>query len=226
MTTPGYRTTLDNGEAPSYLKSGTTYYSYDGHYFYTNYATMLSDYRNNTRDNSVNPDDPYYNYYQYLPMRSTTSYSSSTLNSMINSKVSSSSKMYNIGSAIVTNQDTYGVNGLLIAGIAANESGWGTSNICQSKNNLFGLNAVDSSPGTSAYTFASVSACIQDFANGWMSRGYLDPEDWRYFGGFLGNKGSGLNVKYASDPYWEKRRPTWPIHWTSLRAARITTSIL
>ena len=121
---------------------------------------MLSDYRNNTRDNSVNPDDPYYNYYQYLPMRSTTSYSSSTLNSMINSKVSSSSKMYNIGSAIVTNQDTYGVNGLLIAGIAANESAWGTSNICQSKNNLFGLNAVDSSPGTSAYTFASVSACI------------------------------------------------------------------
>lgn len=205
MTTPGYRTTLDNGEAPSYLKSGTTYYSYDGHYFYTNYATMLSDYRNNTRDNSVNPDDPYYNYYQYLPMRSTTSYSSSTLNSMINSKVSSSSKMYNIGSAIVTNQDTYGVNGLLIAGIAANESAWGTSSICQSKNNLFGLNAVDSSPGTSADTFASVAACIQDFANGYMSRGYLDPEDWRYFGGFLGNKGSGLNVKYASDPYWGEK---------------------
>lgn len=205
MTTPGYRTTLDNGEAPSYLKSGTTYYSYDGHYFYTNYATMLSDYRNNTRDNSVNPDDPYYSYYQYLPMRSTTSYSSSTLNSMINSKVSSSSKMYNIGSTIVTNQDTYGVNGLLMAGIAANESAWGTSNICQSKNNLFGLNAVDSSPGTSADTFASVAACIQDFANGYMSRGYLDPEDWRYFGGFLGNKGSGLNVKYASDPYWGEK---------------------
>ena len=38
-----------------------------------------------------------------------------------------------------------------------------------------------------------------------MSRGYLDPEDWRYFGGFLGNKGSGLNVKYASDPYWGEK---------------------
>ncbi len=205
MTTPGYRTTLDNGEAPSYLKSGTTYYSYDGHYFYTNYATMLGDYQSGTRANSVNPKSPYYNYYQYLPMRSTTSYSSSTLNSMINSKVSSSSKMYNIGSTIITNQNTYGVNGLLMAGIAANESGWGSSSICQSKNNLFGLNAVDSSPGTSAYTFASVSACIQDFANGWMSRGYLDPRDWRYEGGFLGNKGSGINVSYASDPYWGEK---------------------
>lgn len=33
MTTPGYRSRLDNGEAPSYLTSGQKYYSYDGHYF-------------------------------------------------------------------------------------------------------------------------------------------------------------------------------------------------
>ena len=43
MTTPGHATTLDNGNAPSYLSSGTTYYSYDGHYFYTDYAVMLDD---------------------------------------------------------------------------------------------------------------------------------------------------------------------------------------
>lgn len=205
MTTPGYRTTLDNGAAPSYLKTGVKYYSYDGHYFYTDYATMLSDYQSNTRKNSVNPQDPYYNYYQYLPMRTSTSYSSSTFNSMINSKTSSSSKMYNTGSSFVTNQNTYGVNALLMSGIAANESAWGTSWIATNKNNLFGLNAVDSSPGTSASTFASVAVCIKDFANGWMSRGYINPKDWRYFGGFLGNKASGLNVKYASDPFWGEK---------------------
>ena len=33
-------------------------------------------------------------------------------------------------------------------------------------------------------------------------RGYLNINDYRYFGGQLGNKGSGINVKYAGDPYW------------------------
>ncbi len=33
-------------------------------------------------------------------------------------------------------------------------------------------------------------------------RGYLDINDARFFGSHLGNKGSGFNVKYASDPYW------------------------
>lgn len=207
ITTPGWATTLDNGAAPSYLKSGTTYYGYDGHYFYTNYATMLSDYQNNSRSKSVNPKNPYYNYYQYLPLRSKTNYSASALKSIINSQsqVTSSSKMYNLGSALVTQQNTYGVNALLMAGVAANESAWGTSNISQSKNNLFGLNAVDSSPGTSASTYANVEECVRQFAEYYMSRQYLNPSNWKYNGGFLGNKASGINVKYASDPYWGEK---------------------
>ena len=205
MATPGYRTRLDNGPAPSYLSAGTKYYSYDGHYFYTDYAVMLSDYQNNTRANSVNPSDPYYNYYQYLPLRSATSYSADTLSAMINSKAGAGSLMANKGSAFIDSQNTYGVNALLMTGVAANESAWGTSSIALNKNNLFGLNAIDSSPGTSANTFASAEACINDFANGWMSRGYLYPKDGRYNGGFLGNKASGINVKYASDPYWGEK---------------------
>ena len=205
MATPGYRTKLDNGPAPSYLSAGTKYYSYDGHYFYTDYAVMLSDYQNNTRANSVNPSDPYYNYYQYLPLRSATSYSADTLSAMINSKAGAGSLMANKGSAFIDSQNTYGVNALLMTGVAANESAWGKSSIALSKNNLFGLNAIDSSPGTSANTFASAEACINDFANGWMSRGYLYPKDSRYNGGFLGNKASGINVKYASDPYWGEK---------------------
>lgn len=205
MATPGYRTKLDNGPAPSYLSAGTKYYSYDGHYFYTDYAVMLSDYQNNTRANSVNPSDPYYNYYQYLPLRSATSYSADTLSAMINSKAGAGSLMANKGSAFIDSQNTYGVNALLMTGVAANESAWGKSSIALSKNNLFGLNAIDSSPGTSANTFASAEACINDFANGWMSRGYLYPKDGRYNGGFLGNKASGINVKYASDPYWGEK---------------------
>ena len=205
MTTPGHATTLDNGNAPSYLSSGTTYYSYDGHYFYTDYAVMLDDYRSETRSHSVNPDSPYYNYFQYLPLRSETSYSAADLNGMINPRAGSSSKMYNVGDFLISGQNTSGVNAMIMACIGANESGWGKSSIAMEKNNLFGLNAVDTSPGTSASTYASPQECIRQYADGWMSRGYLFPNDWRYKGGFLGNKGSGINVSYASDPYWGER---------------------
>lgn len=205
MKTPGYRTTLDNGAAPSYLKSGVKYYSYDGHYFYESYATMIADYQSGVRSNSVNPNNPYYNYYQYLPLRSATSYSASALNSMISSNAKSGSKMLSTGSTFVSSQNTYGVNALLMVSVAANESSWGSSSIAKNKNNLFGLNAVDSSPGTSANKYGSVTYCIQDFASGWMSKQYLNPENWKYSGGFLGNKGSGLNVRYASDPYWGEK---------------------
>lgn len=53
------------GFNPGYLQEGVTYYSYDGHYFYTSYASMVSDYKQGVYTNSVNNNSPYYNYYQY-----------------------------------------------------------------------------------------------------------------------------------------------------------------
>lgn len=205
MTTPGYATSLNNGPAPSYLEPGTVYYSYDGHYFYTHYGVMVQDYRADQRINSVNPQEAYYNYFQYLPMRSKSAYTAEELNKALDTIVKPDSKMKSIGEALVKNQNTYGVQGLLMAGIAANESNWGKSSISQKKNNLFGLNATDAAPGENASQYSSVEACIKDFAKGWISEGYLYPEDYRYHGGFLGNKASGLNVKYASDPYWGEK---------------------
>ena len=207
-----YASSLNNGPAPSYLSAGTKYYSYDGHYFYKDYQTMLNDYQNGSRGNSVNSGSPFYNYYQYLPLRSQTAYSADSLNSIINGKVSSSSKLKGTGSSFVKYQDTYGVNALLSLSVAANESGWGTSSISQKKNNLFGLNAVDSSPGTSANTYASADECIRQFMGNYMSAKYLNPDKWQYYGGFLGNKASGINVKYASDPYWGEKAAA--IAWT------------
>ena len=205
MTISGYGGTTNIGPQQSYMKTGTTYYSYDGHYFYTNYATMISDYQNNTRTNSINPNNPYYNYYQYLPLRGKSSYSGNELVNIINTHASKASKMYNKGTQFVNNQNTYGVNALIMTGVGALESAWGTSSISQQKNNLFGLNAVDSSPGQSANTFSSVDACIKDFAETYMSKRYLRA-GWSYYhGGFLGNKASGINVSYASDPYWGEK---------------------
>lgn len=133
MTTPGYATSLNNGPAPSYLEPGTVYYSYDGHYFYTDYGVMVQDYRADQRTNSVNPQEAYYNYFQYLPMRSKSAYTAEELNKALDTIVKPDSKMKNIGEALVKSQNTYGVQGLLMAGIAANESNWGKSSISQKK---------------------------------------------------------------------------------------------
>ena len=205
MSISGYGGTTNIGPQQSYMKTGTTYYSYDGHYFYTDYETMIADYKRNTRKNSVNPNNPYYNYYQYLPLRGLSSYSANELNNIINQHASKASKMYNKGSQFVSNQNTYGVNALLMTGVGALESAWGTSSISQQKNNLFGLNAVDSSPGTSADRFSSVDVCIKDFAETYMSKRYLRAGWDFYHGGFLGNKASGMNVSYASDAYWGEK---------------------
>ena len=105
------RQVLDNGAAPSYLSEGTKYYSYDGHYFYPESAfqQMLEDYKNGNRSRSVNASAPYYNYYQYLPFRSTTNYGSD-LNAMINARVTASSKMRDLGNSFINAQNTYGIN--------------------------------------------------------------------------------------------------------------------
>ena len=198
---------INNGPAPAYLSEGTKYYSYDGHYFYTDYETMLNDYQNGSNGAAaVNSGNPFYNYFQFLDMNSSTNYTGKELDSILQAKItSSSSKLLGTGSLFVKYQDMYSVNALLSLGIAVNESAWGTSSICVNKNNLFGLNAVDKSPGESANYFASVEDCIREFMSEWMADGYLSSSDWRNHGELLGNKAEGINVSYASDPYWGEK---------------------
>lgn len=207
VTNSNYASGLDNGPAPSYLKSGTKYLSYDGHYFYTvsQFATMQSDYNAGHRNHAVNASSPYFNYFQYLPFRSFSDYSASEFNSVIAKNTSASSKMRKLGVAFTSYEYAYGVNALLTVSIAANESAWGSSNICQNKNNLFGINAIDKSPGNSATTFSSPTVCVKDYMETYLSKRYCRPAYTYYNGAFLGNKASGINLKYASDPYWGEK---------------------
>ena len=196
------------GKKPSYLNTGTTYYSYDGHYFYTSYPTMIKDYQNSNTSypNAVNKSNPFYNYYQFLSHRSKTTLTASNLDAITNDKAgSSSSKMKNMGQYYIENQNTYGTNALLMFGVSGNESAWGTSAIAMDKNNLFGHGAVDSNPYYGANGYANPQTSIKYHAEKFISNGYLDNEDWRYNGGHLGDKLSGINVRYASDPYWGEK---------------------
>lgn len=204
MTQAGKGNTLCVGVAPSYLKAGTKYYSYDAHYFYTDVLTLTSDLQAGTNKNAVNGDRVFYNYYQFIPVRSKTSYTASQINSFFVSNTASNSKLRNMGQAMINAQNSYGVNAGVILAVAMNESAKGVSNLALTKNNLFGLNAVDSNVGN-ASSYKSVEGCINDFAKSYISKNYSNPNNWVGFGGFLGNKGVGINVKYASDPYWGEK---------------------
>lgn len=178
--------TLRIGAAPSFMTSGNTYYSNDGINFYTD-----RDLNNYVGTN--------YNYYQFLPLRSKSSITGSELDSYLNNLVSESA-MKGHGQDFVNAQNNYGVNSLLLYAMALHESGNGTSTLAKSYNNLFGWGAYDSSV-SSAKKYSSISECVAAQAGDNLSN-YMDIGDWRYFGSFVGNRGSGFNVKYASDPYW------------------------
>ncbi|NBK97747.1 MAG: cell wall-binding protein [Erysipelotrichia bacterium] len=214
-----YSSTVMVGYKQSYMDNNSVYYSYDGHYFYTTYAQMISDYKNNTRDNAINPTNPYYNYYQFLSHRSKTNITASMLDEYVNKQTNKeTSKMKNMGQYFIQYQDTYGSNALLMFSVAANESAWGNSDIAQAKNNLFGHAAYDSSAGSSSTGYYSPQMSIYSHAKYFVSEGYLDPLDYdgRYYGAHLGDKSSGMNVKYASDPYWGEKNAA--IAWQVVKA--------
>mgnify|MGYP004564780425 FL=1 len=173
------------GPAPSDMNEGVKYYSYDGVNFYSD-----SDFKNKSFT--------YYNYYQFLPLRSKTNISADIFNSYISKY--DNSVMRGTGQTFIDAQNKYGINALLLFAMAAHESANGTSGYATKRNNLFGWNAVDADPNQ-ATSFSSVAACVNEQV-GVNLRGFVDVTDGRFFSSSLGNKGSGLNVKYASDPYW------------------------
>ena len=204
------------GPKPSMLSVGT-YYSYDGHYFYKNLTTLLKDYKNGNYNNSVNKNEPYYNYYMYLSNHTKTKYSSTNIDEYLRNSLgitkdvygtasaNNSSRLYGKGTFFYYAQEKYGVNAVLALSLSRNETGNGRSSLSINKNNGFGLNAVDSNPTQAANWYASFASSILGYASKWVTYGYAHPRDWRYFGPQFGNKWIGMNVKYASDAFWSEK---------------------
>lgn len=185
--------------------------------------------------NALNSDTPFYAYYLYLSTHSKTGYTADDFNQIIASKGYTRNKeytktyviqnpdgtysftnedrtnmslMFGMGQSFINASNTYGVNGLMMFGTALNESGKGTSLIAFYKNNLFGLGAADSCPVSCARSYASANDSIVDFAKftGSNTSSYSNPTGLYYFGSHYGNKGSGMNVNYALDPYWGEKQ--------------------
>ncbi|MFP4478066.1 MAG: N-acetylglucosaminidase [Candidatus Izemoplasmatales bacterium] len=191
--------------APEYLEDGYRYYSYDNHYFYTDFKVMTDDLRNDTYENAVNANQPYYNYYQYLSFRTKTNYTAEELNDYINSNTSTTSGIYDAGQDFINAQEEVYINGAMELAFAIHESGWGNSLIAKNKNNLFGINAYDSDPYNSATSFDTIQDCIEYHVQYFLGTRYFDPNYHVAFGTNFGNKYQGMNYKYASDAFWGEK---------------------
>ncbi len=213
-TSAGCRTI---GPKPSQLTDGI-YYSYDGKYFYRDRKSMLQDYKEETSSRAVNSTDPYYNYYLYLPSHAKSTYSGTQIDQYIRDVTGQTMLAYGAASTVPWNasmlygkglfftnaQEQYGANALIMYGISRNETGNGKSSMVMWKRNGFGMNAYDSDTSQSTF-FARYEESVYAFASVFITYGYSDPNDSRYYGSNLGHKGIGMNIKYASDPFWSEK---------------------
>lgn len=98
-----------------------------------------------------------------------------------------------LGKAFVEAEQKYGVNAIYLMGLAAEESGYGTSAFAKLRNNLMGWCAYDSDPNKAMY-FESKEACILHVASK-LKANYLT-EGGAYFEGYTVK---AIDVHYASD---------------------------
>ncbi|MCH4826833.1 S-layer homology domain-containing protein [Planococcus halocryophilus] len=187
------------GPAPAEMAEGVKYYSKDGVHFANEAgATQFV----------------HYPYFQYQSVRTKTNYTAEELDQFLMNRltaVSSSSgtykdattksKLIGKGKYFIEIQNKYNVNALFILAAAMHESAYGMSTNAQTKNNLFGIRVYDGSPHEGT-TYSNPEASIDAFAREYMNRNYANPLGGYANGASPGNKTTGFNVSYASDPTW------------------------
>ena len=206
----GYMKTEDL-QALDASKDFIPYYESDGHRFYhyvSQYASIpvashLSDMEVGKKYYSA--DGLYFdgfnleNPFLFKDLTEPTNYSSEDLDKVFSLLNIDNSLLENKGATFKEAEEHYHINALYLLAHSALESDWGRSNIAKDKNNFFGITAYDTTPYLSAKTFDDVDKGILG-ATKWIKENYIDRGRT-----FLGNKASGMNVEYASDPYWGEK---------------------
>ncbi|EUC80359.1 glucosaminidase domain-containing protein [Streptococcus sp. SR1] len=139
------------------------------------------------------------NPFLYKNLREPSNYSAAELDKLYSLMNLQDSPLAGKGATFKEAEERYGVNALYLMAHSALESAWGRSQIARDKNNFFGIAAYDTSPYLSAKSFDNVDKGILGAAK-WIRENYID-----YGRDHLGNKASGMNVRYASDPYWGEK---------------------
>ncbi|MBA2175550.1 glucosaminidase domain-containing protein [Halobacillus locisalis] len=180
----GYSPSYNYGQAPADLEEGEKVYSPDGSFnwedakfFNDLLLTKQSHYNEEQLDQFLEEQYPYDN----------------------------ENRLAGLGEAFIAAEEKYDVNALYLMAHAIHESAWGTSDIARDKNNLYGYKAYDGSAYDSAETFESLESGIDFIAKKVLDEEYLNPVNWKYYGAYLGDKSGGMNIKYASDPFWGQK---------------------
>ena len=162
------------------MQVGKSYYSADG----INFGTFKLDHP-----------------FQFSNLKSRTNYTAADINRLYSLMGVNDSKLAGKGATFKAAEQRYGVNALYLVAHSALESAWGRSKIAKDKNNFFGISAYDDTPYTSATKFDDVDSGIMGAAR-WINSKYLHNSGYPANGAHLGNKASGMNVNYATAPYW------------------------
>ena len=216
-----YSLTLD--DAPSYLKEGVSYYSYDGHSFYEDFTQMIDDYREENVSRAVS-EDLYYNYFQYLPHRSLSNYTFEEAEAYFDSlgidrrlmhytdcnsdgaaDEVNRSQLYGIIPDFFVYQDLYGANAMMLLSSAVSESSYGRSYQSYVRNNLYLTSAYENNTEREENRYSDISSSIYSHAKYFISSLYSNHLRDSYAGTFYGNKKAGLNANYSLDPYYGER---------------------
>ena len=198
------------------INSSTTFipdYVSDGKYVYhrySAYSSVMVAYHNP----NMQVGKPYYSAdginfgtfkldhpFQFSNLKSKSNYTAADINRLYSLMGANNSKLAGKGATFKAAEQRYGVNALYLVAHSALESAWGRSQIARDKNNFFGIAAYDSTPYTSATRFDDVDSGILGAAR-WIDRNYLSNTGYPARGAYLGNKAGGMNVNYATAPYW------------------------
>ena len=206
----GYMKTEDL-QALDASKDFIPYYESDGHRFY-HYVAQNASIPVASHLSDMEVGKKYYstdglhfdgfkleNPFLFKDLTEATNYSAEELDKVFSLLNINNSLLENKGATFKEAEEHYHINALYLLAHSALESNWGRSKIAKDKNNFFGITAYDTTPYLSAKTFDDVDKGILG-ATKWIKENYIDRGRT-----FLGNKASGMNVEYASDPYWGEK---------------------
>ncbi|MEG0473682.1 MAG: glucosaminidase domain-containing protein, partial [Solibacillus sp.] len=191
------------GEAPAFMKPGPEYYSQDGVNFYSD--RLLT-----------NKVGTHYPHFQFTSLRQHSNYTAEELDTIIMTMLAErqamteltryanatvESRLIGMGALLKQVEASHNVNALFILAASMHEGDYGVSVNSLEKNNIFGIRVFDSDT-TLGTVYPSRDDSVMAFLNQYVNLNYV-PQSGKYANGAApGNKSSGMNVQYASDPFW------------------------
>ncbi|MGN7479366.1 S-layer homology domain-containing protein [Solibacillus silvestris] len=190
-------------EAPAFMQRGVNYYSQDGVNFYSDIFLTKK-------------VGTYYPYFQFQSIRQHSNYTAAELDNIIMSllverqaiptspqyaNAPTESRLIGMGALLKQVEAQYNVNALFILAAAMHESDYGVSKNALTKNNIFGIKVFDADP-TLGEIYPSRDDSVMAFITRYVNLNYVPQAGAYAKGAAPGNKTSGMNVHYASDPFW------------------------